>query len=266
MTVLEVKHLSKGYSRRGMAVEALADVSFSLGEREILGIVGESGSGKSTLLRLISGLEAPDAGEICLDGQGLPVRRTKAHYRAIQMVFQDAAGSFHPRRRISASIRETVRNLCENREAFDLAALAGLVQIDPELAERYPRELSGGQCQRFAIARAMAVGPRVLLCDEITSALDVSTQAQILRLLASIYREREMSALFVSHDLAVVRCLCDRVVVMCDGRIVEEGPVREIIESPREDYTQNLIGSVLEVKRNEHSLGSSDALLDPARP
>ena len=266
MTVLEVKHLSKGYSRRGMAVEALADVSFSLGAREILGIVGESGSGKSTLLRLISGLEPPDAGEILLDGQRLPVRRTKAHYRAIQMVFQDAAGSFHPRRRISASIRETVRSLSESREAFDLAALAGLVRIDPELAERYPRELSGGQCQRFAIARAMAVNPRVLLCDEITSALDVSTQAQILQLLSSIYREREMSVLLVSHDLAVVRCLCDRVIVMRDGRIVEEGPVRDIIEAPKEEYTRGLIGSVLEVKRNERNLRSSDALLDPARP
>ena len=248
MTVLEVKHLSKGYSRRGMAVEALADVSFSLGAREILGIVGESGSGKSSLLRLISGLEPPDAGELLLDGQRLPVRRTKAHYRAIQMVFQDAAGSFHPRRRISASIRETVRSLSESREAFDLAALAGLVRIDPELAERYPRELSGGQCQRFAIARAVAASPRVLLCDEITSALDVSTQAQVLHLVADICREKHMAALLVSHDLAVVSCLCSRVMVLYRGGLVEEGPVRRVIDAPEQEYTKRLLDSVLEVR------------------
>ena len=246
-TVLEVKHLSKGYSRRGMAVEALADVSFSLGAREILGIVGESGSGKSTLLRLISGLERPDAGEILLDGQRLPVRRTKEHYRAIQMVFQDAAGSFHPRRRISASIRETVRNLSDTREEPDWQTLCAMVQLPLELAERYPRDLSGGQCQRFAIARAMAVHPRILLCDEVTSALDVSSQAQMLRLLSDLHREKNMSVIFVSHDLAVVRSLCDRVMVMYGGRLVEEGKVADVIQTPREDYTRKLISSVLEV-------------------
>lgn len=249
MTVLEVKHLSKGYSRRGVSIEALSDVSFSLSDREILGIVGESGSGKSTLLRLISGLEAPDTGEIIMDGKPLPVHRTRENYRAMQMIFQDATGSFHPRRRISASIRETVRNLSDSRDTFNMDALTKMVNLNPELAECYPRELSGGQCQRFAIARAMAVEPRILLCDEITSALDVSTQAQILRLLSNIYQEKEMSVLFVSHDLAVIRCLCDRVIVMHDGRIVEEGKVRDIIDNPQDDYTKRLVGSVLEVKR-----------------
>ena len=231
-------------------MEAVADVSFALREREILGIVGESGSGKSTLLRMISGLEAPDAGEILLEGKALPARRKREHCRAIQMVFQDAAGSFNPRRRISASIRETVRNLSPDPERVDLRALAELMQIDPGLAERYPRELSGGQCQRFAIARAVAVEPRILLCDEITSALDVSTQAQIMQLLLNIYREREMSVVLVSHDLAVVRCLCRRVIVMKDGRIVEEGTAREIIEAPREACTRELIESILEVRRD----------------
>ena len=250
MTVLKVQHLSKKYTRAKVSVDALKDVSFSLHDREILGIVGESGSGKSTILKMVSGLETPDKGEIFLDGKPLPARRTKEDYKAMQMIFQDAAGSFHPRRKIAASIRETVRNLSGSRAEFDLAGLLELVHIEPELAECYPRELSGGQCQRFAIARAMAVEPRILLCDEITSALDVSTQAEILQLMSSICRMREMSVLFVSHDLAVIRCLCDRVIVMHDGEIVEEGAVEEIIDHPREEYTKVLIDSVLEVTRD----------------
>lgn len=223
------------------------DVSFSLREGEILGVVGESGSGKSTLLRLISGLEAPDEGTLSLEGKELGAKRTKADYRAIQMIFQDAVGSFHPRRKIADSIREAVRNLSDAREEPDWQTLCAMVQLPLELAERYPRDLSGGQCQRFAIARAMAVHPRILLCDEITSALDVSSQAQILRLLSALHRDKGMSVIFVSHDLAVVRALCDRVMVLYGGRCVEEGPAAEVIQHPREAYTKKLISSVLEV-------------------
>ena len=247
MTVLSGKHLCKSYRRKGVSVDALTDVSFTLEEGEILGVVGESGSGKSTLLRLISGLETPDSGELLLDGACLPAKRTREDYRAIQMIFQDAVGSFHPRRRISASIRETVRNLSRSGEEPDWQTLCATVQLPPELAERYPRDLSGGQCQRFAIARAMAVHPRILLCDEVTSALDVSSQAQILRLLAELHREKGMSVIFVSHNLAVVRSLCDRVMVMRGGRVVEEGGVADVIRAPRENNTKKLISSVLEV-------------------
>ena len=245
MIVLEGKNLYKRYRRREIRVDALSDVSFTLEEGEVLGIVGESGSGKSTLLRQISGLETPDAGELLLDGKPIPARRTKEDYRAIQMIFQDAVGSFQPRRKISGSIRETVRNLSETREEPDWQTLCSLVQLPLELAERYPRDLSGGQCQRFAIARAMAVHPRILLCDEITSALDVSSQAQILRLLSDLHREKNMSVILVSHDLAVVRSLCDRVVVMRGGRVVEQGDVQQVIHEPREEYTRQLVGSVL---------------------
>ena len=245
--LLEGRELTKGYFRSGVSVEALKGVSFSLDEGEILGIVGESGSGKSTLLKLVSGLEKPDRGELLLDGVPLPHRRTKAHYRAIQMVFQDPMGSFHPRRRISASIREAVRSLCGRDAGVEMEELCALVGLDPALAERYPRELSGGQCQRFAIARAVAAGPRVLLCDEITSALDVSTQAQVLGLLAEICRKKRMAAIFVSHDLAVVSCICRRVMVLREGALVEEGTVRQVIDTPREAYTRQLIASVLEV-------------------
>ncbi len=245
MIVLEGKNLYKRYRRREIRVDALSDVSFTLEDGEVLGIVGESGSGKSTLLRQISGLETPDAGELLLDGKPIPAKRTKEDYRAIQMIFQDAVASFQPRRKISGSIRETVRNLSETREEPDWQTLCSLVQLPLELAERYPRDLSGGQCQRFAIARAMAVHPRILLCDEITSALDVSSQAQILRLLSDLHREKNMSVILVSHDLAVVRSLCDRVIVMRNGKVVEQGDVQQVIHEPREEYTRQLVGSVL---------------------
>ena len=245
--LLEGRNISKSYTRNGVRVEALKDVSFTLGEGEILGIVGESGSGKSTLLKLLSGLEKPDRGEFLMEGKPLPAKRTKEQYRAMQMIFQDASGSFQPRRRVSASIRDAVKSLCGRAAEPDLEGLCALVGLNPELAERYPRELSGGQCQRFAIARAVAANPRVLLCDEITSALDVSTQAQVLELMAEICRARRMAALFVSHDLAAVSCLCSRVIVLEKGAVVEEGPVRRVIDEPEEAYTRRLLDSVLEV-------------------
>ena len=250
MTILEGTGLRKRYSVRGERVDALEAVSFTLSDGEVLGIVGESGSGKSTLLRLISGLEAPDGGELRLGGEVLPKKRTISHYRAIQMIFQDAVGSFHPRRTIAASIRESVRNLCGPAAPCDIAALCKRVGLEPELAQRLPGNLSGGQCQRFAIARAIAVNPRILLCDEITSALDVSSQAQVLRLLADVCRERGMSAVFVSHDIAVVRCVCDRVMVLRGGRLVESGGAAEIVTAPGEAYTKELISSVLEIDAN----------------
>ncbi len=248
MIILEGKNICKRYRRRDVSVDALSEVSFALNEGEILGVVGESGSGKSTLLRQISGLETPDSGELLLDGKPLPAKRTKEDYRSIQMIFQDAVGSFHPRRKISDSIRETVKNLVGTGVEPDWQTLCTMVQLSLELAERYPRDLSGGQCQRFAIARAMAVQPRILLCDEITSALDVSSQAQILRLLDQLHRSKNMSVIFVSHDLAVVRSICDRVMVMQNGKLVEEGTAEQIIHAPREEYTKLLISSILEVR------------------
>jgi ABC-type dipeptide/oligopeptide/nickel transport system ATPase subunit len=246
MTVLEGKKLSKRYAGARSGGDALRGVDIRLDKGEILGVVGESGSGKSTLLKLLSGLEAPSSGEILLHGRTLSPRRSKDDYRAMQMIFQDAPASFHPRRTIAESIDETVRSLC-GRADFDRAALYASVGLSPELAERLPRRLSGGQCQRFAIARAISVHPEILLCDEITSALDVNSQAQILRLLAQICRQREMSAVFVSHDLAAVSCLCDRIMVLRGGAVVEEGETRRIIDSPREDYTRELIDSVMEI-------------------
>ena len=248
MTILEGRALSRRYDGRRTAVDALKGVDLRLEKGEILGIVGESGSGKSTLLRLLSGLEAPSAGQVLLRGRVLTTRRTKEDYRAMQMIFQDAAGSFHPRRTVGASIGDAVKSLCGKKAAPDREALAALVGLDPALMDRLPRELSGGQCQRFAIARAVAVEPKILLCDEVTSALDVSSQAQVLKLLSDIVRERHMSAIFVSHDLAVVSTICDRVMVMYHGKVVEEGGVRAVIDTPQDEYSKKLISSVLEVR------------------
>ena len=245
MSILEGKGLCKRYRQQNRVIEALHGVDFYLEDGEILGLAGESGSGKSTLLKLIAGLEPPTEGRVFLHGRELHPRRSKEECRAMQMVFQNAVGSFHPRRTVFDSIAESVHSLRGKDARMNIAELSELIGLPPELFNRYPRQLSGGQCQRMAIARAMAVQPEILLCDEITSALDVSSQAQILRLLADICRESRTTAVFVSHDLAVIRCLCDRVMVMKDGAAVEEGNTEQVILEPREDYTRRLVDSVL---------------------
>lgn len=246
--ILSIKNLSKSYERNDIKTEALRGVSFELKRGEILGIVGTSGSGKSTLLRLISGLEAPDAGSIRLDGHELGTKRSIAEKRDIQMIFQDAGASFHPRRTIASSINDAFQSLMGKGAVLDLDTLCLNVGLSSQLAQRYPGSLSGGQCQRFAIARAIASSPKVLLCDEITSALDVSSQAQILALLSSLRKDKGMSIIFVSHDISVVSTLCDRMLVMRGGDIVEQGNTKSIISAPRNEYTKGLIASVMEVK------------------
>lgn len=246
-SILSVKGLSKSYERAGRRIAAVKNVSLELRSGEILGVVGSSGSGKSTLLRLICGLEAPDEGRIYLDGRELLDKRSIADKREMQMIFQDPAASFHPRRTIQSSIGDAFFSLMGRGAELDLDTLCLEVGLSPELAQRYPRSLSGGQCQRFAIARAIASSPRVLLCDEITSALDVSSQAQILSLLSSLRKEKDMSMVFVSHDLAVVSTLCDRIIVMRGGAVVEEGTTEDIVSAPQNEYTKELIASVMEI-------------------
>lgn len=245
--ILSVKGLSKSYERAGHRINAVENVSFELRSGEILGVVGSSGSGKSTLLRLICGLEKPDAGHICFDGRALSPERSISDKREMQMIFQDPAASFHPRRTIQSSIGDAFFSLMGRGAELDLDTLCLEVGLSPELALHYPRSLSGGQCQRFAIARAIVSSPRVLLCDEITSALDVSSQAQILTLLSSLRKEKGVSMIFVSHDLAVVSTLCDRVIVMQSGAVVEEGKTEDIISAPQNEYTKELIASVMEI-------------------
>ncbi len=228
---------------------AVSDVSFSLPAGRTLAIVGESGSGKSTLLRAIAGLHAPERGTIRFEGRELApraTRRSRADRRALQLVFQSADTSLNPRHTVEQLL---VRPLALfrpelGRRAHEVAGdLLDEVGLDRELLDRRPHQLSGGQKQRVAIARAFAAEPRVLLCDEIVSALDVSVAASILGLVARLTRERDTAVVFVTHNLAVVRAISDAVIVMKDASVVEAAATDELFESPREPYTRQLLAA-----------------------
>ena len=249
--VLEVEHLTKVFSRRGQPdVTAVRDVSFSLLPGECLGLIGESGSGKSTVASLITRLQPPTEGRILLDGADITNssgRAWRRRSRSIQMVFQTPTESFDPRRRLGDGVGESLRNhgmsaAEARRETERLLELCGL---PAQFARRYPHQVSGGQCQRAAIARAIAVRPRVLICDEATSALDVTIQQEILALLRQLRTELNLSILFICHDIALVQAFCDRVLVMYQGQIVEQGRPDTVIRNPRDAYTKRLIDSVL---------------------
>ncbi|HHY29210.1 MAG TPA: ABC transporter ATP-binding protein [Syntrophaceticus sp.] len=226
----------------------LNDISLYLNAGETLGIVGESGSGKSTLLRHIACLDKLNSGSIFLRGQDYTGAKPRQICRDIQMVFQDAVASFDPRMTIRRSLCETLR-LRDGKDNTDaqIKLLMSYVGLPEELLDRYPHQLSGGQCQRMALARAISIVPAILLCDEITSALDVSAQAQIVRLLAKLRTKLDLAIIFVSHDLALVSGLCDRIMVFHEGKCVEEGTARQIISTPQAEYTQRLLSSVLTV-------------------
>ena len=219
------------------SLTAVKDVSFQLRRGETLGVVGESGSGKTTLVRLMLGLERPDAGSIVYTGGSLT--------RDVQVVFQDPASALDPRMRAGEIIVEPLRvmRLAGNRKAR-LDELLDAVGLTRDSARRYPHEFSGGQRQRIAIARALAPNPRVLIGDEPVSALDVSVRAQILNLLEDLRVGFQLTLVLVSHDLSVVRHMCDRVLVMNAGEVVEEGPTRELFRSPRHPYTRLLLDSI----------------------
>ncbi|MFI4947534.1 MAG: ABC transporter ATP-binding protein [Alphaproteobacteria bacterium] len=234
---------------RGKSVQAVDGVSFTVRKGETLGIVGESGCGKTTLARLLLHLVVPDAGELIFDGDavsapdGLSVNALR---RQVQMVFQDSYSSLNPR----MPIRDTVAfgPFIQGRkkpEARDIARdILGKVGLDPDLfGPRYPHELSGGQKQRVNIARALATGPRMVILDEPVSALDKSVEAQVLNLLRALKRQLNLTYVFISHDLNVVRYISDRVLVMYLGRVVELGPVEAIFSYPRHPYTRALLAS-----------------------
>ena len=250
-TVLEVKNLSKTFTQReGKGLAAVRQVSFSLAAGERLGIVGESGSGKTTLARLVTRLADPTEGQVFLEGEEITRLRGAALrpvYRKLQMVFQSPQGSFDPRRRVGEGVGESLANLGVPRGERRERVAAQLAQcgLEPERAARYPHPLSGGQCQRAAIARALAVEPRVLVCDEATSSLDVTVQQQILALLDRLGTQRQLSFLFICHNLALVQAFCSRVLVMHQGRVVEEGPTAQVIAAPRDPYTRQLVEAAL---------------------
>lgn len=249
--ILQCKNIKKKYKKKDHYHIAANNISFALKKGECLAIVGESGCGKSTLARVIMNLEKADDGKVILDGNNITnIKRKKLSsvYKDIQMVFQDAIGSLNPKMTIGESIKEYVCSLCSTtkeereRKAEDLLELVGLPK---EFKNRYPYELSGGQCQRVAIARALSSHPKVLICDEATSALDVSVQAQVLDLLIKMKNNLNISYIFITHDLALVSSFCDRVIVIKDGSIVEEGYVDKVINYPKSDYTKLLLNSIL---------------------
>lgn len=250
-TLLRFDNVSMHFDDAAGRVQAIDGISFSLARRELLGIVGESGSGKSTVAKLLTGLHTPTSGKILLDGKDITHTRGKerrALYTRIQMVFQDAPGSFNPRRTVGAMIGETICRLCTPDERDTKRRVAELlteVGLPASYADRYPHEMSGGECQRAAIARAMAVHPDILVCDEATSALDVSVQARIIALLLHLQREHGMSLLFISHDLPLVSSIADRVLIMQSGHIVEQGETGHVLREPSEDYTRNLLRAAL---------------------
>ncbi|MFF4104638.1 ABC transporter ATP-binding protein [Streptomyces sp. NPDC001903] len=245
-TVLEAVGLRRAYG----PVRAVDEVSFRLAEGGSLGIVGESGSGKTTTARIVVGLEHADGGRILVHGRdrGDRVRgkaQRLARAREVQMVFQDPFLSLDPRTTVGAALRETLRlHFPDADHGRRVTELLDQVGLGAREADALPRQLSGGQRQRVAIARALAVEPAVLVLDEAVAALDVSVQAQILNLLADIREQTGIGYLFITHDLGVVRCVTDEVVVMRRGRIVEAGPTAQVLAAPEHPYTRLLLESV----------------------
>lgn len=311
MVLLEGKNLTKRYKNRARETDALRDISFYLNEKEFLGIVGESGSGKSTLLRLIAGLERPDSGVLTYRGDEYQHRKAGYAGQFLQMIFQDAYGSFDPRLRMGDQMEEVRRKnsrnpksdsgrnagtLTENSgkpgtsaelrklpersgiltksnekpgtsaELRELPERTGILTksneksgtpaglrellretlLEESLLKKRPRELSGGQCQRMSIVRALYSGAEIILCDEMTSALDVTAQAQIVRIFGRLREMRSFSSIIVSHDIALVHAMCDRIMVMKNGHIVEDGKTSEVIRNPKDEYTKQLIKSARE--------------------
>ena len=234
--LLEVKDLKVAYDGR----EVVKGVSFAVGKGEIFGIVGESGSGKSTIARSIVGLTAKSGGEININAS------------SVQMVFQDAVGSLNPRMTAGQTLQEALAHAVKRSPGAggkpgDVHRLLDLVGLSPAVLGQYPREMSGGQCQRVSIARALACGPEVLVADEPVSALDVSVQARVLNLLRDLRNNLDLSIILIAHDLAVVKNVCDRIAVMERGLIVEEGRPEEIFASPRTAYTARLLTAVPQI-------------------
>ena len=242
-----LKHVTRIYGSRGRSVRALNDINLTIEAGERVGIVGESGSGKSTLARLLVALDTPSAGELQFHGLPLPTARAGLldFRRQVQIVFQDPFGSLDPRLTVGASIAEPIRSLQlagnERDRVLEILSAVGL----PLNRERlYPHQLSGGQRQRVAIARALAPQPSVLIADEPVSALDVSVRAQVLNLIAKLVEELGLTLVFISHDMAVIRHICSRVIVLYRGELVEDNSTENIFTDPQHPYTRELLRSI----------------------
>ena len=255
--LLEVRHLRKTFGGKGGKpgpIVAVDDISFTLQPRECMAIVGESGSGKSTLARTLLRLLDADSGSVLFEGTDLlrlPRHEMQRQRRFLQMVFQDPYGSLHPRRTVSQLISEPwevhpgVVAKADRRDRIN--ALLAEVNLAQSFADHYPNQMSGGQRQRVAIARALALEPKILILDEPVSALDVSVQAQVIKVLMSLQERRGLAYIFISHDLPLVRLVAHKVAVMNRGRVVEAGPTERIFEDPQDEYTRTLLASSPEI-------------------
>lgn len=252
MSLLQVNKVSVEFSiNKKQRLKALDQVSFTLQQGEVLGIVGESGCGKSTLARAIMRLQVLTSGNILWQGNNLVAlsKQEQRDYRQdVQLIFQDPLDALNPRMTVAQIIAEPLLNLkpelskAQIQQQLDAMMLA--LGMSSAYLNRFPHEFSGGQCQRIGIARAMIVQPKLLVCDEPVSALDVSVQAQTLNLLIDLKQQTALSMLFISHDLSVVRHICDRLLVLHKGKVVEEGEVEQIYQCPRHPYTKMLLASI----------------------
>jgi peptide/nickel transport system ATP-binding protein len=260
--LLSVQSLRAIHRSRDGSVVAADDVTFTVAKGECVALVGESGSGKTTIARCVVGLHAPAAGTILLNGQRLEPsarQRSRDSRRRCQIVFQNPYDSLNPRHRVSYTIGRTarvLRGLTERQVEQEVTRLLELVRLPGAVAERFPAELSGGERQRVAIARALAAGPSLLVCDEITSALDVSVQAAVLELLETLISGSDLSLLVISHDLGVVASIADRMLILERGLICEEGEPGPLLQKPTHSYTRQLVDAAPRLARD--STGESN--------
>ncbi|MER2634758.1 MAG: ATP-binding cassette domain-containing protein [Rhizobiaceae bacterium] len=269
--LLDVRGLSKRYPVRSVfgrlkgEVAAVNNVSFAIERGRVYGLAGESGSGKSTIARLIMSLTNPDAGQILLNGVDISIDQGPALARRhIQMVFQNPGSSLNPRRTVGQSIALplAIHGFARRNRKARVQELLEMVQLPADYAQRFPHELSGGQRQRVAIARALATTPRLLVLDEPTSSLDVSVQARVIDLLVDLGRKLDLTYLFISHDLSLMRNFADYVGVLYKGEIVETGDTAAVFENPRHEYTRLLLASVPVVSREEELIRPKIPLID----
>lgn len=248
--LLEVKNVAKEYGKGKKRKEVLKDINITLNEGEVLGIIGESGCGKSVLLNLIACLEPVSGGKLFFKGQEYTGKQPRDVCSWFQVIFQDSEAAFDPKMTIRQSMRENLKLLSKDASDMDrrIDDMVSMMGLDSSLADRYPRQLSGGQVQRMAVARGLVTEPNMLLCDEITSALDVSAQAMILQYLYQLRLKRGLTMMFVSHDLALCSTFCDRIAIMQEGEIVEIGTPHQIMDEPQHEYTKLLLDAVLYVR------------------